>query len=101
MNAAIKTRLGLDPDIFAQDLRRAHCSHSDAGKEDHVCIGACLITRDSVELSCTACGDQSEPLVSDVDAKLVRPIIEAAGIAWTSLAPSSQRAAIAARKAQR
>jgi hypothetical protein len=95
--ASAKTRLGLDPDTFAQELRRAHCAHEDAGKEHHACVGVCVIERDGVTLTCPACGN-GDHLLTEYESKLARSVMEAAGVRWSSLAPEAQRAAVEASK---
>jgi hypothetical protein len=97
MNPSVKTRLGLDPDTFAQQLRRAHCAHNDADKDHHVCIGVCVIEREGVSLMCEACGNGNH-LLTESESKFARSIIEAAGIQWRSLAPEAQRAAVEVAK---
>lgn len=97
-----KTLLGLDPDVFAQDLRRAHCAHADAGNGHHACIGVCVIDREGVRLSCEACGDGDQsfaPTAYEIDS--VRPIVEAAGLRWSALSPETQRAVVAAARSRR
>jgi hypothetical protein len=95
-----KTRLGLDPDCFAQQLRLAHCAHAHAGQADHVCVGECQITREGIELTCAACGDGAEPLVP-IDVEPAKSIIEAAGINWSSLSLQAQRAAVGAARGRK
>lgn len=94
--------IGLDLERFAQELRRSHCSHGDAGKPTHVCIGACTIRRDGVILECSACGNGQE-MISPTEwyAGPLRVIFGAAGISWDSLSPEAQRAAAEAFKTRK
>lgn len=88
---------GLQLADFAQTLRRAHCSHADAGEEHHRCIGKCTITNDGVQLDCKACGNDSQPIApTPHEAKAARAVVEAAGLAWECLTPQAQSAACAA-----
>lgn len=90
---------GLELAKFAQTLRVAHCSHGQAGEENHVCIGKCTITRDGVQLDCKACGDDKQPIAPPpVEAKQARAVVEAVGLSWSSLTPEAQRAACEAAK---
>jgi hypothetical protein len=94
-----KTRLGLDPNTFAQELRKAHCAHANAGEEHHVCIGTCVIDRDGVQLTCEACGSGDHPLAPQKpEIEPARSVLEAAGISWSSLTPEAQWAAVNAAR---
>lgn len=96
----MNSKLGLDPDAFAQQLRRAHCAHTDASNSDHECIGSCTITRDGVRLDCAACGPGGEPLeLPSYKSTAVRRIFAAVGIDWTSLTLEARRSAVAAYEA--
>lgn len=93
-------KLGLDPDAFAQQLRRAHCAHDAAKDDDHVCVGTCTITRDGVALDCKLCGPGGELLdPPSYKSIAVRQIFAAVGIDWTSLTLEARRAAVAAYEA--
>lgn len=82
---------------LAQELRRAHCSHKDAGAEEHVCVGECTIKRDGVHLDCKLCGKGEELIAPfEFESVAVRAIFAAVGIEWKSLTPEAQRAAVAA-----
>lgn len=96
----MNSKLGLDPDVFAQQLRRAHCAHADARDPEHVCVGICTITRDGVGLDCKLCGPGGEQLEPpSYKSAAVRRIFAAVGIDWTSLTLEARRAAVAAYEA--
>lgn len=88
--------LGLAPEQFAEQLRRAHCAHSDGADPGHVCVGTCTITRSGVTLDCKICGGDVQPLAPVGHlAHVARSVIEAAGMTWSLLTPEAQRAAVA------
>lgn len=89
--------IGLAPEPFAESLRRAHCSHANAGNPDHACIGRLTVTRDGIDLDCKSCGAGTEPLAPTAhEARGARAVVEAIGMDWTSLTPEAQRAAVSA-----
>lgn len=89
--------LGLAPELFAEQLRRAHCAHMRAAELDHACVGRCTITREGVQLDCSACGGEVQPLAPvGMAARAARDVVEAVGLSWSSLTPEAQRAAVAA-----
>jgi hypothetical protein len=93
----LRVKLGLDPDAFAQQLRRAHCAHAEAQDPDHVCVGECTIRRGGVDLDCPVCGPGGEPLEPpSYKSAAVRRIFAAVGIDWTSLTLEARRAAVTA-----
>lgn len=89
--------IGLAPELFAEQLRRAHCAHAQAADPSHACIGRCTITRDGVTLDCRACGGDVQPLAPVGQlAQAARAVVEAVGLSWSSLTPEAQRAAMMA-----
>jgi hypothetical protein len=78
-----------------QAIRRSHCSHNDAGKPTHKCVGVCEITATGINLTCSLCGSDSVPRfpARREAATRARRIIDATGISWCALSVESQAAA--------
>lgn len=91
MNDAGTTKL--DVDVFAQTLRRSHCSAGD--DKGHDCVGTCTITPKGIELACKLCGKDDHPIIArplqwkNAIARATR-ILDVAGLDYRVLSPDTQ-----------
>ena len=88
----MNNKLGLDPDAFAQQLRRAHCARAENQDPDHVCVGICTITRDGVALDC------KRGVVSRARSKQVKGLTELTAENDALVAKAEARAAASLRR---